>query len=106
QAAEVAAHEVADAARDPRRKRPQHVGALAREPVASAGRGSDLRLRDALGEAARTEVGPRRAVCGHGVLHPRARLEDELAAGDALPGADAELCLLAADRLRADTPDA
>ncbi len=87
-----------DVAGDRRAQRPGDVRALGGQRPAGAGEPADLRLRAALGVAARGEVAPRRALGRHAVVDHGARLVEDDPVGEPPPRAQAELGLLAADR--------
>ena len=94
-----------DVAGDRRAQRPRDVRALGRQRPAGAGEPADLRLRAALGVAARGEVAPRRPLGRHAVVDDGARLVEDDPVGEPPPRAQAELGLLAADRHGADSAD-
>src|SRR6478609_6350794 len=82
------------------------VRALGREAIPEARRSYNHRLREPLAVAAGEEVAPPRAARGDSVMHERDRLVDEATARASPPDAQAELGLLAADRMRTDAADA
>src|SRR5690606_23668904 len=97
EAGEVPPYGVAEPAEHAGGERPRGVAHLARQPVLGADALRDERLRQALGEASRPEVGEARALGGHLVLDHRGGLEQDDRTGAPLGDPDAQLRLLAAE---------